>query len=67
MQIPVINETFLATPAEIESARDILDRFESAQAEGEAVTVAQDGSLIDEAVARRARVILDEPSPIQGT
>jgi citrate lyase subunit beta/citryl-CoA lyase len=66
MQIPVINEAFLATPAEIESARDILDRFESAQAKGEAVTVAQDGSLIDEAVVRRARVVLDESSPNQG-
>jgi citrate lyase subunit beta/citryl-CoA lyase len=66
MQIPVINEAFLATPAEIESARDILDRFESAQAKGEAVTVTQDGSLIDEAVVRRARVILDESSPNQG-
>jgi citrate lyase subunit beta/citryl-CoA lyase len=66
MQIPVINETFLATRAEIDFARDVVDRFESAQADGAAVTVAQDGSLIDEAVARRARVILDELPPIQG-
>lgn len=69
MQIPVINETFMATPAEIESARDILDRFESAQAKGDAVTVAHDGSLIDKAVVRMARVLIDKspPTPTQGT
>jgi citrate lyase subunit beta/citryl-CoA lyase len=59
MQVPVINEAFAPTQREIASARDILDRFESAQAGGAAVTVAKDGSLIDEAIVRQARVTLD--------
>ena len=59
VQIPVINEAFSATQEEIEFARDVLNRFESARAVGAAVTVAEDGSLIDEAVVRRARVTLD--------
>jgi citrate lyase subunit beta/citryl-CoA lyase len=66
IQIPVINEAFSITPAEIADARDVVDRSESALAEGSAVTVARDGSLIDEAIVRRARVILDAPPHIQG-
>jgi citrate lyase beta subunit len=62
----VINEAFSITPAEIADARDVVDRSESALAEGSAVTVARDGSLIDEAIVRRARVILDAPPHIQG-
>lgn len=65
-QISVINEAFSATQTEIAAARDVIDRFESARAEGSAVTIAEDGSLIDEAVVRRARVILDASPPIQG-
>ena len=65
-QIPVIIKAFSATQAEIAAARDVIDRFESARAEGSAVTVANDGSLIDEAVVRRARVILDALPLIQG-
>ena len=65
-QIPVINEAFAPTVVEVESARDVLDRFEAAQADGAAVTIAEDGSLIDEAVARRARVTLDAEPQNQG-
>lgn len=65
-QIPVINEAFASTRAEVESARNILDRFETARAEGAAVTIAEDGSLIDEAVVRRARVTLDAAPHNQG-
>ncbi|MCL1593258.1 MAG: CoA ester lyase [Actinomycetia bacterium] len=62
-QIKVINDAFSPSNTEIESARDILARFERAQAIGDAVTVAEDGSLIDEAVVRRARVTLDTARP----
>jgi citrate lyase subunit beta/citryl-CoA lyase len=65
-QIPVINEAFAPSRGEVESARDILDRFETARAEGAAVTIAKDGSLIDEAVVRRARVTLDAAPQNQG-
>lgn len=64
-QIPVINAAFSPTPDEVAAARDVLDRFEGAQREGEAITVADDGSLIDEAVVRNARRILASHSPLQ--
>ena len=51
-QIPIINAAFSPTAEDLASARDIVD---AALAAGNAVTVAQDGSLIDEAVVRRAR------------
>jgi citrate lyase subunit beta/citryl-CoA lyase len=57
-QVPVINEAFAPTEDEILTARDVLERFESARSGGAAVTVAEDGSLIDEAVVRRARVTI---------
>jgi citrate lyase subunit beta/citryl-CoA lyase len=57
-QIPIINAVFSPTADELASARDIVDRFEAAQREGGAVTVAEDGSLIDEAVVRLARITL---------
>lgn len=65
-QIPVINEAFSPTLEEIESASDVLERFNTAQDSGEAVTVAEDGSLIDVAVVRNARLILAESSPQKG-
>jgi citrate lyase subunit beta/citryl-CoA lyase len=65
-QIPIINESFLPTQEEIVSARDVLERFESAEDAGAALTVAKDGSLIDEAVVRRARVTLAGPIRNEG-
>ena len=65
-QIPVINDAFSPTQDEIESASDVLERFNAAQGVGMAVTVAEDGSLIDEAVVRRARLTLAESSPQKG-
>jgi citrate lyase subunit beta/citryl-CoA lyase len=53
-QIPVLNEVFLPTEAEIAWARELLHAF----AEGGAGTVGLDGVAIDEAVLRRARRML---------
>jgi len=57
-QVPVINEAFSPTVAEVENASDVIERFDAARENGAALTVAADGSLIDEAVVRRARVTL---------
>lgn len=62
-QIPIINAVFSPTADEFASARDIVDRFEAARREGGAVTVAEDGSLIDEAVVRLARITLASQNP----
>lgn len=57
-QIPIINEAFSPTEQELATALNIVDRFEAAQRAGDAITVSEDGSLIDEAVARLARLTL---------
>ena len=62
-QILIINAVFSPTADELASARDIVDRFEAARREGGAVTVAEDGSLIDEAVVRLARITLTSQNP----
>jgi citrate lyase subunit beta/citryl-CoA lyase len=54
-QIPIINAAFSPTVEELASARDVVDRFDAAREAGSAVTVAEDGSLIDGAIVRRAR------------
>jgi len=65
-QVAIINEAFSPTGAEIAAAHDVVDRFEKARASGAAVTVAADGSLIDEAVVRRARVTIGPSRPEHG-
>ena len=64
-QIPIINAAFSSTPDEVAAARDVVDRFETARRDGAAVTVAGDGSLIDEAVVRNARRTLISHNPPQ--
>jgi citrate lyase subunit beta/citryl-CoA lyase len=64
-QVPIINETFSPSEAELKIARDTVGRFEAAQAAGNAITVARDGSLIDEAVVRLARLTLSYRSSIE--
>lgn len=53
-QIPILNEVFSPSPAEVEEARRLIDLF---QASGAGV-VAIDGKMVDEAIVRRARMIL---------
>jgi len=57
-QVPVINAAFAPTKLETEHARDVVTRFDAARRKGSAVALDESGSLIDEAVARRARAIL---------
>jgi citrate lyase subunit beta/citryl-CoA lyase len=62
-QIPIINAAFSSTPDEVAAARDVVDRFETARRAGAAVTLSDDGSLIDEAVVRNARHTLASHIP----
>jgi len=55
-QIPVINSSFMPNDDERRSALDTVARFEAANG---GVTRASDGSLIDAAVVRRARLLLE--------
>jgi citrate lyase subunit beta/citryl-CoA lyase len=51
-QIPVVNEVFTPTPAELEAARDLVGRFEAA---GGGVCLDAQGRMVDLAVVRDAR------------
>jgi citrate lyase subunit beta/citryl-CoA lyase len=57
-QVPVINETFTPTPEQLEAARRLVERYDSALDEGVGVCVGEDGHMVDEAVVRAARRIL---------
>lgn len=62
-QVPIVNEIFTPSPAEIDSARAIIARFEAATAHGTGVIVAEDGAMVDEAVVRAARNTLSRADP----
>ncbi|MFS8204253.1 HpcH/HpaI aldolase/citrate lyase family protein [Streptomyces sp. CWNU-52B] len=54
-QIPVVNEVFTPTTAELDRARSLVERFEAA---GSGVAQDESGRMIDEAVVRGARRVL---------
>ncbi len=60
-QVPVINEVFSPSPAEIERARRIVDAFERAQAAGDALTRLGD-EMIELPIVDRARRLLARAS-----
>jgi citrate lyase subunit beta / citryl-CoA lyase len=57
-QVPVINDVFTPSGAELEQAAMIVERFGTAVASGSGVAVTDDGRMIDEAVVRTARRVL---------
>lgn len=57
-QIPVINDVFTPSAAELEQAAMVIERFDAAVASGSGVAVTDDGHMIDEAVVRGARRLL---------
>lgn len=58
-QIPVINDVFTPTPEEIERARRLVAAYEAAQGAGAGAFVGEDGRMVDLAVVRSAREVLD--------
>jgi citrate lyase subunit beta/citryl-CoA lyase len=58
-QVPVVNEVFSPSPDEIARARDVVDAYERAAAEGLGA-VALEGEMIDLPVVERARQLLAE-------
>jgi len=62
-QIPILNEEFRASPAELDHARRVVAAYDKAFAEGVgAVTV--DGKMIDVPVVERARLLLEREAAI---
>ena len=58
-QVPLANQCFSPSPEERDRARALLAVWDEAQARGEA-SVAFEGQMVDEPLARRARALLDE-------
>jgi len=59
-QVAVINEAFAPTQIEIERARATVAAFDAGVAEGRGVQLGDDGTMLDEAVIRAARRVLDD-------
>ncbi|HEY1617065.1 MAG TPA: CoA ester lyase [Streptosporangiaceae bacterium] len=57
-QLPVINEVFTPSAAEVDRARALVAALEQAERAGTGVTVAEDGTMLDVAVVRSAREVL---------
>ena len=63
-QVPILNEAFTPTEAEIEKAEKIADRYSAALASGEGA-VAFEGKMIDLPVVARAKRVLTIRDRIQ--
>ena len=57
-QVHIINEAFTPTPRQLAGARELIEAFEEALERG-AGAAASDGVMLDAAVARQARRVLD--------
>lgn len=57
-QVPVVNEVFTPGPDQVDRARELVERFDRANAGGIGVIVDRDGRMVDEAVVRQARRLL---------
>ncbi|GAA3228293.1 HpcH/HpaI aldolase/citrate lyase family protein [Dactylosporangium siamense] len=58
-QVAVVNEVFTPTPEEVAEAADLVRRFDAALDSGAGVLVDVDGRMVDAAVVRAARRIVD--------
>jgi citrate lyase subunit beta/citryl-CoA lyase len=57
-QVPIINQTLMPTPEQLEAARRLVERYDGALDQGVGVGVDEDGKMVDEALVRAARRIL---------
>ena len=58
-QVPIINEVFTPPPQEVTSALELVQRYDAVLAEGRGSAIDADGMMIDEAVVRSARRLLE--------
>lgn len=57
-QVPVVNDVFTPSADELARANDLVADVERAQAAGIGVVIDQNGRMVDEAVVRQARRLL---------
>ena len=58
-QIPVVHQIFTPSQQELDTARRLVEMYETAQASGRGAVLDEDGRMIDEAVIRRSRWTLE--------
>ena len=58
-QVAIVNEVFTPTEEEIQNAARLVERFDEQLQAGHGVMLSDDGQMVDEAVVRRARRILE--------
>jgi citrate lyase subunit beta/citryl-CoA lyase len=57
-QLDVIHRCFAVSPDEVAAARALVERYNTAMADGSGVILGEDGRMVDEAVVRRSRRII---------
>jgi citrate lyase subunit beta/citryl-CoA lyase len=57
-QLDVIHRCFAVTAAEVAAALELVERYDTAMADGSGVILGEDGRMVDEAVVRRSRRII---------
>ncbi|MDF1596443.1 MAG: CoA ester lyase [Acidimicrobiia bacterium] len=60
VQVPVYNEVFGVTPGAVARARKLVALYDAALAEGRGAVTDDEGHMVDEAVVRLARRVLDK-------
>ncbi len=63
VQVPVYNEVFGVTPGVVAKARKLIALYDAALAEGRGAVTDDEGHMVDEAVVRLARRMLDRSRP----
>lgn len=62
-QLPIVHQVFTPTAHEVESARELIMAAKAFEDAGDGAWVGMDGKMVDEAVLRHARQILDRVAP----
>jgi citrate lyase subunit beta / citryl-CoA lyase len=64
-QVAAVNEVFSPTAAAVKQAQAVVGAYERALASGQGAVVDSDGRMIDEAIVRKSRRLLDEAASLE--
>jgi citrate lyase subunit beta/citryl-CoA lyase len=65
-QVPIYNDVFTPSTAEVARARRLVELYETAHAAGRGAVVDEDGRMVDEAVVKAARRIIETAAGVAG-
>jgi citrate lyase subunit beta/citryl-CoA lyase len=66
-QVPIFNDVFTPSTAEVARAQRLVELYEAAHAAGRGAVVDEDGRMVDEAVVRAARNTIDTAGRARGS